>query len=331
VAVTIGDVARLAGVSKTTVSLIINGKSKSHRIRSETERRVLAVVRSQGYVPSRYARGLRARRTQTVGLVAPDFINPFFARLGQSLERVARRAGHQLLVSCSEDDPALEREVVANLVSHQIDGLIVASVLDERRLRAGGVTRAVPIVYVDREIAKGNASSVASENREGAREAVTFLLRQGAAQVAYLGGPRAFSTSRHRFEGYREALARRRVRVDGRLVAHGEWTPESGYAMTTKLLRRARRLPQALFTASYTLLEGALDALRHELGYVPAEMRIATFDDHPLLDFLPTRIASVRQDTAGLAEEAFRMLMRAVSGDGVVEHRRVPTILVRRS
>jgi LacI family sucrose operon transcriptional repressor len=328
--VTIGDVARLAGVSKTTVSLIINGKSRSCRIRSATERRVLAIIKAEGYVPSRYARGLRSRRTQTIGLVAPDLVNPFFARLNQALEQVARRAGHQLLVGCSEDDPALEREVVANLVSHQIDGLIVASVLDESGLRSRRAACVIPTVYVDREIAVGNASSVASENLEGACEAVSFLLRQGAGEIAYLGGPRSLSTSRHRFAGYRRALAEHRMRFDTQLVAHGDWAPESGREMMTRVMARRGGLPQAVFTASYTLLEGALAAVTESCGRVPEELRIATFDDHPLLDFLPGRITSVRQDTTRLADEAFQMLMRALSGERAVEHRRVPTILVRR-
>ncbi len=328
-ALTISDVARLAKVSKTTVSLIINGKSQQGRISSATQRRVLAIVEAQGFVPSRSARSLRSRQTQTIGLVAPDFVNPFFARFNEALEGVARRAGYQILVGCSEDDPQLERRILASLAAHPVDGLVIASVLDERQIRS--ISRDIPTVYVDREIAAGRTSSVASENRAGSRAAIRRLLEGGVREVAYLGGRRSLSTSRHRLAGYREALAAHGLRPDPRLVLHGDgWTPEIGARLMQELLVRLHRLPQALFTASYTLLEGALRALRDQYGQVPPGLPIATFDDHPLLDFLPNRIIAVRQDTRRLAEETFRMITRALAGHRRAEHRRIATLLVTR-
>ena len=326
---TIDDVARLAGVSKTTVSLIINGKSAASRISAATERRVRSIVRAKGFAPSHYARGLRARRTETVGFVAPDFVNPFFARLNQALERVARRQGYQVLVACSEDDPALEKAVVESLVSRRVDGLIVASVLDERRLRARGDRQPAPTVFIDREIAQGNASSVASENRAGARAAVDELIRRGARRIAFLGGTRTLSTSRHRFAGYLSALADRGLSPDRRLIFHGDYRAESGQRMMERL-RTSRVAADAVFTSAYTLLEGVLAHLRERSGSLPATPALGTFDDHPLLDYLPVPVVSVRQDTEGLARAAFSLLRRALAGEPAVQHRRVPTRLIAR-
>jgi LacI family sucrose operon transcriptional repressor len=329
VAVTIADIARLAGVSKTTVSLIINEKAAATRISRETEERVRRIVVERGFQPSRYARGLRVRRSHTIGFVAPDFVNPFFARLNHDLEAVARRQGCRLLLGCSEDDPVLEGSVATALVSHQVDGLIVASVLDDSRLRKAGAERAVPTVFIDREIAHGTAASVASENEAGAAAAVSELCRRGARRIAFLGGIPSLSTSRERLLGYHRALTAHGLPYDSAIVLHGDYSAESGTQMLERLAR-ARAGFDALFTSAYTVLEGVLAQLKRRHGTIPPEPMLATFDDHPLLDYLPVPIISVRQDTEALAKAAFDLIERALKGTPAVEHRRVPVELIPR-
>lgn len=125
--VTIKDIAELAGVSKATASLVLNGRSKELRVAEETRERVLAIAKEHHYQPSIHARSLRDNRSHTIGLVVPEITNYGFAVFSHELETLCREAGVQLLISCSDENPGQETVVVNNMVARQVDGLIVAS------------------------------------------------------------------------------------------------------------------------------------------------------------------------------------------------------------
>jgi len=327
---TIEQIAKMAGVSKTTVSLVINKKSKTGRISPATERKVLEIVRRTGYSPNMLARGIRLSRSRTLGLVVPDLRIPFFAELNHGLEGIARANGYQLFVSCSNDDKAIELEVVNNLLAYSIEGLIVASVLNEKQLLARTYTRKAPVVFIDREIALKNFSSVASDNYRGAYEAVRTLISGGSREIAFIGGLPDLSTSRNRFRGYRTALADAGLAHDPSLSFQEDYRPSDGYRMIGKAFEKNGRMPEAVFTASYTLLEGVLQFVKDGLGRIPADLRIATFDDHPLLDYLPCRIVSVRQDCNALATTAFDLFKASFKKPARPRHVRVPPKLIIR-
>jgi LacI family sucrose operon transcriptional repressor len=125
--VTIKDIAELAGVSKATASLVLNGRGKELRVAQETRERVLAIAREQHYQPSIHARSLRDNRSHTIGLVVPEITNYGFAVFSHELETLCREAGVQLLISCTDENPGQESMVVNNMIARQVDGLIVAS------------------------------------------------------------------------------------------------------------------------------------------------------------------------------------------------------------
>jgi D-fructose-responsive transcription factor len=264
--------------------------------------------------------------------VVPDLHNPFFAELNHELEGIARQHGYQLLVGCSNDDKELEQEAVNSLFSYSIEGLFVASVLNEKQLLRRTVQRKAPVVFIDREIALKNFSSVSSDNARGAHAAVRVLLGRGVREIAYLGGLPDLSTSRNRYKGYCRALREAGLPHDPRLVLQQDYSPAHGYAMIRLLDERLGRLPEALFTSAYTLLEGVLQFLKERSGGIPASLHIATFDDHPLLDYLPARIVSVKQDCAAMARNAFVLFLASVQKRHTrARHIRVNPKLIDRS
>jgi LacI family transcriptional regulator, sucrose operon repressor len=327
---TIEQIARMAGVSKTTVSLVINKKSKTGRISPDTEKRVMEIVRRTGYSPNMLARGFRLSRSRTLGLVVPDLRIPFFAELNHELEGIARANGYQIIDSCSNDDKTVELEVVNNLLAYSIEGLIVASVLNEKQLLARTYSRKAPVVFIDREIALKNISSVASDNYGGAYEAVRTLISGGVREIAFIGGLPDLSTSRNRFLGYRTALADAGLEMDPSLTFQEDYRPADGYRMIGKAFDVNGRMPDAVFTAAYTLLEGVLQFVQDRLGGIPPTLRVATFDDHPLLDYLPCRIISVKQDCNALAKTAFELLEDSFKKTARARHVRVPPKLIVR-
>ncbi|ELW7981842.1 LacI family DNA-binding transcriptional regulator, partial [Escherichia coli] len=149
--VTIKDIAELAGVSKATASLVLNGRGKELRVAQETRERVLSIAQQQHYQPSIHARSLRDNRSHTIGLVVPEITNYGFAVFSHELETLCREAGVQLLISCTDENPSQETMVVNNMIARQVDGLIVASSMlhdnDYQKL-----SEQLPVVLFDRHM-----------------------------------------------------------------------------------------------------------------------------------------------------------------------------------
>ena len=313
---TIARLAELAGVSKATASLVMNGKAGQYRIADETRERVMAVARRYQYQPNLHARALGSRRSHTLGLVIPDLTNFGFASIAKSLESRCRQAGLQLLIACSDDDPELEQQVVAGLVQRQVDALIVASsASDDAAYRQ--LTERLPVIQLDRHIGQSTLPLVISDACRATAELVQALAR-GQEAVYFLGGQLALSPSRHRLAGYELGLQRAGIEARPEWIWMADYRPASGYRMMEQLHHELGRLPGALFTASFTLLEGVLRYLNeHHLLAEP--IRLGTFDDHELLDCLPIAVDAVAQDCEALAGAAFELCSLLLQGETPVQ------------
>ena len=198
--ITIAQIATLAGVSKATASLVLNGKSAEYRIADDTRKRIQAVADECHYQPSIHARSLREVRSYTWGLVIPDLTNFGFASIARALEARCREAGIQLLIACSEDDPTLEQRVVDNLISRQVDGLIVASSGHSDDIYARIHDR-LPVVQLDRHIGESRLPMVISDACKATAELVQDMTQDCGEEIYYFGGLLDLSPSRHRLAG----------------------------------------------------------------------------------------------------------------------------------
>ncbi|VEB93480.1 DNA-binding transcriptional regulator FruR [Citrobacter koseri] len=198
--VTIKDIAELAGVSKATASLVLNGRSKELRVAEETRDRVLAIAKEHHYQPSIHARSLRDNRSHTIGLVVPEITNYGFAVFSHELETLCREAGVQLLISCSDENPGQETVVVNNMVARQVDGLIVASSMlndaDYQKL-----SEQMPVVLFDRHMNDSSLPLVITDSITPTAELVADIARQHPDEFYFLGGQPRLSPTRDRLEG----------------------------------------------------------------------------------------------------------------------------------
>ncbi len=185
--VTIKDIAELAGVSKATASLVLNGRSKELRVAEETRERVLAIAKEHHYQPSIHARSLRDNRSHTIGLVVPEITNYGFAVFSHELETLCREAGVQLLISCSDENPGQETVVVNNMVARQVDGLIVASSMlndaDYQKL-----SEQLPVVLFDRHMNDSSLPLVLTDSITPTATLVADIARQHPDEFYFLGG-----------------------------------------------------------------------------------------------------------------------------------------------
>lgn len=327
---TIEEIASLAGVSKTTVSLVINGRGSKYRISQKTQRKILDIVKEKNYTPNQIARGFRLKKTETIGLVVPDLTNWFFSQISHEIEQHARQYDHQVLIACSDDDEDTEYKAIRNLHNRRVDGLIVASVMKKDQIAKDVLNLDIPVVYIDRRIESDNVSWVASDNFQGAYDLINYMCAKREGQIYYLGGLKNISTSKNRLRGYRQALEDNGIPYRSELVFQKDYSIASGYELAGKMCKHQNGLPEAFFAASLTLLEGALKFVRETAGRIPDALHIGTYDDHPFLNYLSVRIPSVRQNTSEIARAAFGIICDALDGKQVVQHKIIsPDVVIR--
>ncbi|KAF1070611.1 MAG: Catabolite repressor/activator [Pseudomonas citronellolis] len=307
----LSDIARLAGVSVTTASYVINGKAVQRRISAATVERVRAVIEEHGYHPDQQAASLRRGQTRTLGFILPDLENPSYARLAKLLEQGARARGYQLLIACSDDEPDSERQALQLFRARRCDALIVASCLaaDDPSL-AQLQARGMPVIAIDRQLDPTRFCSVVSDDRQAARQLCATLLQPAPRHIALLGARPELIISQERAAGFREAL---QGFAGACFVEHAaSFSRDCGRELMDGLLQRLGYLPDALLTTSYVLLEGVFDVFQQLPGGWPGGLRLATFGDTQLLDFVPLKVNAISQQHALIAERVLALALQAV-------------------
>ena len=197
------EIARLAGVSRTTASYVINGKAKQYRVSDKTVEKVMAVVREHNYHPNAVAAGLRAGRTRSIGLVIPDLENTSYTRIANYLERQARQRGYQLLIACSEDQPDNEMRCIEHLLQRQVDAIIVSTSLPpEHPFYQRWANDPFPIVALDRALDREHFTSVVGADQDDAEMLAAELRTFPGETVLYLGALPELSVSFLREQGF---------------------------------------------------------------------------------------------------------------------------------
>jgi len=298
--VKLDEIARLAGVSRTTASYVINGKAKQYRVSDKTVEKVMAVVREHNYHPNAVAAGLRAGRTRSIGLVIPDLENTSYTRIANYLERQARQRGYQLLIACSEDQPDNEMRCIEHLLQRQVDAIIVSTSLPpEHPFYQRWANDAFPIVALDRALDREHFTSVVGADQDDAEMLAAELRTFPAENVLYLGALPELSVSFLREQGFRTAW-----KDDPREVSFL-------YANSYER-EETNPMPQALFTTSFALLQGVMDVTLRRDGHLPANLAIATFGDHELLDFLQCPVLAVAQRHRDVAERVLEIVLASL-------------------
>ena len=332
-ATTLGDIAHKAGRSVSTVSRVLNKKTANSRISRETERLVLKTAKELDYRPNQLARGLRLKKTHTLGLVVPDIANPFFACVIKSIQTASHRLGYSLVVCDTNEDLALEIEHSNLLLSKGIDGLIVCPVGQNESHLLAILKTGMPMVVVDRCFDGLPASSVVVDNYRGAYEAVEHLVQRGHSRIAIiLGLPDTFPT-RERLRGYRDALCKHGCTPDERLIVGDNFGERTGYVMTKTLLNM-KPPPTAFFTTSDLITLGALKAIAEDNANIPEDFSLVAFDDLDGVEYFRCPITAVAQPKEHIGEIAVKLLVDQLKSRETSEPKKIvlkPKLIFRNS
>ncbi|WP_070966460.1 catabolite repressor/activator [Vibrio sonorensis] len=324
---TLDEIARLSGVSKTTASYVINGKAEKYRISKKTQEKVEKVVREHNFQPDSAASALRAGNSRSFGLIIPDLENSSYARLAKLLEQHSRTQGYQILIGCSDDDASIEKNVAKALVSRRIEALFVASCLtDASDFYDEIMEKGTPVIAIDRPMDDEKFRCIISEDFESAYKLTESLLEQGYKRLGLIGALPELLISRERELGVRAAASKYGAEVTCYYGEHFNAT--EGQELFSRS-QNDKVAPDAIVTTSFTLLEGVLDALSASKA-LEVNLGLATFGDNRLLDFLPFGVNSLPQQFEVIAKNAFDRAIEAKTSSYRAGVHLVPRILKTR-
>jgi DNA-binding LacI/PurR family transcriptional regulator len=313
--VTSKDVAERAGVSRTTVSLVLNHVPNTN-ISRETMERVTHAADELGYVPNAAAQALVNRNSGTVGLVLTRrnhtlATDAFFFQLVEGLLEALRQQGLRLLVDMVEDESNHSYLRLAR--SHQVDGILLSGPRYDDAALAALAQRKFPLV-LNGTVAGGQFNTVDVDNIASARLAVEHLLRLGHRRIGCItNAPLTFTAASDRLTGYHQAMEGAGLAYDERLVGQGAFDPQSGYQQINRLLDQTDR-PTAVFIASDVVAFGSLAALANRGLAVPRDMAVVGFDDVPMASYSIPQLTTVHLPTRGLAQAAGERLVELLQG-----------------
>lgn len=312
---TLADIARLAGVSRSAASRALDRDSP---VGGERAERVRAVAREHGYVPNSWAANLRRQRSGVVGVVVPRLTDTVMAMLYEALVRECAERGYQAVVLTTDDDPRQELAGGRALVGQRVDGLVVTTARADGadpllvELREGGV----PYVLALRT--DGQSPAALCDDRLGGRLATQHLVDAGHRRIAFIGGADYASSTQGRFAGYRDAMADAGLEVRPELVHFTNFSMQAGTQVAERLLALAD-VPTAVFTANDSLAVGLVSAATRAGLRVPHDLSVVGFNDTPLAALLPTPLTSVAVSFADIAAHATALLLgdrEARGGEG---------------
>lgn len=303
------DIARLAGVSRTTVSYVLSDRQDERvRISQATRERVKAIAAQLGYQPNAIARSLRLQRTQTLALVIPDIANPFYPALTRGFQDGVAAEQYQTFIINTDNIAAQEERALSSIIHQRVDGavLVVFHLAEEhieRLVRAG-----IAVVVLGFWIHHPAVDRLFSNDRGGAYKAVRYLVERGHRRIAHIAGPLDTPPARSRCEGYRQALVDSGIPVDEALICEGDFTRGSGRACLRRLMALPDR-PTALFAANDIM---AIDAMleAQSMGLrIPDDLAVIGLDDIPEASLIRPSLTTIPQRPYQMGRRAAEMLL----------------------
>lgn len=316
--ITSTDVAREAGVSRATVSAVLNGTQGNIRVSEETHRRVLAVATALGYSPHPVARALRQQRSRMIAFVprtmhATEYGHPIAYQLSLSTDRAAARLGYHV-IEISPEASATDHDegLIDFLLSRRPDGVIFDAPTTPHAVEAM-VARGIPVVQLMRPQFAVATPTIIVDAARGITDAVDHLVALGHRRIAYLGSDDPHIANRSRLVCFRAVLARHGIPAPAEYIALGpEYTAEQGAALTWRVLGCSPP-PTALFSGADNFAVGALHALHQARIRVPDAISLVSYDDVYAAMLCPP-VTSVAQPLREVAERAIALIVAAIEG-----------------
>ncbi len=327
--VTIKDVAKMAGVSTSTVSRAISGKIP---VDKETIDKVMKAVKALDYEPNALAKGLKEGKTNTIALIIPNIGNPLFPPLAKGVEEVARKNGYTVILCNTEDNLDIEKKYIDKMNKRLVDGFIIATAVDGSDHILSMRDEGVPVVLLIRHMGD-SVDAVILDNFKGAYDAVTYLCNREHKKIAIINGRLELTLYKERFNGYLKALEDAELPMDNSLILDDSIGAGNGYDVTVNLLEKGI-IPDAIFATTDLRALGAIRAIK-DFGYkVPEDISVIGFDNVEFSELMDPQLTTVAQplySMGSLAMEKLIKIMNTKTIDKVSIDKINPELILRKS
>ncbi len=320
--VSLADLSKQLKVSKTLISLVLNGKGDQYGISKLTQARVISKADEMGYQPNQLARGLRLGRSGSIGLIVADIANPFYSFIARHIEDEVTKLGYNLIICSSDENEQKETRLLRMLRDKQTDGVIVSSTLRRPNALKDLKKYDCPVVLIDRSVPKTDIPAVLVDNFRGSYEMTQHLIGQGHKRIGYISiSPSHISTIRERLKGFKSALKDSGIRpVPERIIEIPfNRVKETADNIIPELVIKNGGVT-ALVTANNNLAVAVLGALRQSALNVPNDIAICSFDDIAIFRLCDPPVTACSQPSEEIASESVKLIMKLINKELPLDH-----------
>lgn len=324
--VTINDIAYRAGVSRATVSRVLND---SGYVKEETKKRVLEAIEDLNYSPSAIARSLSTSKTNTIGVIVPEINDPFFGEIIKGISQVANEHNLNIIFFDTEDNIEKELKALKLLKEQRIEGIIITPVFSKDKSNKEYLktleSLGIPIILMDGHIKYSNFNGVFIDHIKGAYGITEALIKQGHKKIAVITGNMDSRPAQNRLIGYKQALAMNDIEIKDEYILNGNYEWQMAYEATKHIIKMEDR-PTGIFTCSNMMTLGCIKALLEENFKIPNDMAVVGFDKLEVLDILGMNISYVDARTLSMGKVGMKMLIDFLNNKNLKEIQRVTVV-----
>ncbi|MEC0227803.1 LacI family DNA-binding transcriptional regulator [Paenibacillus alba] len=308
----IKDVAKIAGVSVTTVSRVLNGEKY---VKDDLKARVKQAIAELGYTPSHIARSLVRKKTNLIGVIVPDLTSSFYSTILSSIEETASLSGYNLLVCNIIEDIEKEYKYLNVFNEMRVDGIIIMHEKLNEEIRDFLNKLDIPIIFSSVKPRDQKFVSVIIDDYAAAYDATTYLIQLGHTRIGFIGGDmRDVTSGQNRYIGYRDALTQANINIVEAYIKFGDYKIQSGYQLAKELLA-SEPCPTAIFAVSDDMAVGAMNGI-HDLGFnVPDDISVIGFDGSQLTELVRPQLSSMEQPIQDMGKVTVESLLDMIAGD----------------
>lgn len=307
----IADIARQLGLSKTTVSFVLNHKGDEKKISAQTQQRIFELAGKLNYQPDTVAQSLKTGRSNTIGYLVPDIANPFFAKTGRKIEDLLAEHGYNLIIGSTDENTSKEEELINTLVNRKTDGLIIASTNIRSETLHNLLSKKFPLVLFDREEPEIQANYIVVENKMAMKNAVIELLASKQRKIGLLSiTPHVYSL-KLRIEGFREAM-QAVPDYDPRLLRTVNYTDIKQSTQKEIKILMDHEVEAIVFTNNLIATEGLWVLNRFYKNRID-QLALLSFDDSEIFDYALPRVTSLAQPVNEIASNTVELLLKQIS------------------
>ena len=328
---TIKDVAKMAGVSTTTVSHVIN---KTRFVAKETEKQVLLAIKALHYSPSAIARSLKVNTTKSIGMIVTTSQAPYFAEVIHAVEEYCYRQGYSLFLCNTENDPEKIKNHLEMLAKKRVDGLLImCSEYDQESRELLATFSSIPIVIMDWEQKNEETDIIKDNSFDGGYLATKYLIDNGHKDIGIITGNLLTTIGRDRLAGFEKAMQEANLKIQPEWKLEGSFQPEDGYECMNRILSLDKH-PTAVFCCCDTMALGAISAIGEQGLNVPNDISIIGYDDIHSSRFYSPPLTTIHQSKLRLGKQALILLFERINNKSSSKHKVIevyPELVIRKS